>query len=507
MKTSKLLSVVVAAASTLLVALSARAEFTCELSFPSAPATALSNFPVLVRVSESLLDGFYYTDAPTGDCIWFTDSNDEAIPCDVDTWDTTSNSLVWVSVPSLSSATTITMHWDAAGAPDGLPAASQVWSRAGYVGVWHMNEILEDGTGKHYTPDSSASGWDAYKANEADAYPVTISDAGIANSAPPTGHAVVSDLNDNTRTTGGFLVPASATSGTTIGPFTISFFEATTANQNDRVVGFGPSYTQGCITAGTGNTYVMAPGGFQTFDYSDGLANNAWRHIAGIFDTNLAGYVGGVYKNLNKNVGNKYLVTLSNGIGLGTFTGHTETFRGNLDEIRIRNVASTGEWIAEEYKTVTTANYVSFGTVDPGVEVLRLGPAAVSDVTATNAVVTGELCMLGEGATSADLWLLYTDGTTTNAVSLGSTNAAPAALSLTLGNLAAKTTYTCWFTATNSLSAGADSKTATFKTKYIPTGSGIFECELSFPSAPATPLANFPVLVRLADNDEGPETP
>ena len=507
MKVSKLLSVVVAAASTLFVALSASAEFTCELSFPSAPSTALANFPVLVRLAEDAPTGFYYTDCPTGDCIWFTDANDEAIPCDVDTWDDEGESLVWVSVPSLSSSATIKMHWDAAGAPDGLPASSQVWSRADYVGVWHMNEILEEtSTGKHYTPDSSASGWHAYKANESDAYPVTISDAGIANSAPPTGHAVVSDLNDNARTAGGFLVPASATSGTTIGPFTISFFEATTANQNDRVVGFGTSWGNGCITAGTGNTYVMCPnsGGHETFDYSDGLANNAWRHIAGIFDTNLAGYVGGVYKNLNKNVGNKYSVTLSNGIGLGTFTGHTETFRGNLDEIRIRNVASTGEWIAEEYKTVTTANYVTFGDVETGVEVLRLGPAAVSDVTATNAVVAGELLTLGEGATSADIWLVYTDGTTTNAVSVGSTNAAPAALSFTLGNLAAKTTYTCWFTATNSLSAGADSKTATFKTKYLPTGSGIFECELSFPSAPATPLAtplaNFPVLVRLADN-------
>ena len=83
MKVSKLLSVVVAAASTLFVALSASAEFTCELSFPSAPSTALANFPVLVRLAEDAPTGFYYTDCPTGDCIWFTDANDEAIPCDV----------------------------------------------------------------------------------------------------------------------------------------------------------------------------------------------------------------------------------------------------------------------------------------------------------------------------------------------------------------------------------------------------------------------------------------
>ena len=498
MKTSKLLITVVAAASTLVVALSARAEFTCELSFPQAPSTALANFPVLVRLAEDAPTGFSYADCPTAAHLWFTDAGNNVLPFEADTWNTAGESLVWVSVPSLSSSATITMHWDAAGAPAGQPASSQVWALADYVGVWHMNELLVDGTGT-YTPDASASGWNAYKANEADGYPVTISDAGIAASAPPTGRAMVNQLNDNNRTTGGFIVPSPLTSGTTIGPFTISFFEASAANGNDRVVGFGASYPQGCITAGTGNTYVMAPGGFNTFNYSDGLANNAWRHIAGIFDANLAGYVGGAYRNLNKSVSN-YSVTLSNGIGLGTFTGHTETFRGNLDEIRIRNVASTGEWVAEEYKTVTTANYVTFGDVETGVEVLRLGPVAVSDVTPTNAVVTGELRTLGEGATSADVWLVYTDGTTTRSVALGPKSAEPSALSVTLENLAEKTTYTCWFTATNNLSAGTDSATASFKTKRIPTGTGIYECELSFPSAPATPLENFPVLVRLAND-------
>lgn len=480
------------------LAFSARAEFTCELSFPQAPSTALANFPVLVRLAENAPTGFSYADCPTASCIWFTDANDDAIPCDVDTWDDEGESLVWVSVPSLSSSATITMHWDASGAPAGQPASSQVWSLGNYVGVWHMNELLTDGTGT-YTPDASASGWNAYKANEADGYPVTISDAGIAASAPPTGRAMVNQLGDDQRKTGGFLVPSTLTSGTTIGPFTISFFEASAANGNDRVVGFGTGWGDGCITAGTGNTYVMAPGGYNTFNYSDGLANNAWRHIAGIFDANLAGYVGGAYHNLNKPVSN-YSVTLSNGIGLGTFTGHTETFRGNLDEIRIRNVASTGEWIAEEYKTVTTANYVSFGEVETGVEVLRLGAVAVSDVTATNAVVTGELRTLGEGATSADVWLVYTDGTTTRSVALGPKSAEPSALSVTLENLTEKTAYTCWFTATNNLSAGADSTAASFKTKRIPTGTGIYECELSFPSAPATPLENFPVLVRLAND-------
>ena len=516
MKTSKLLVAVVAVASTLFVALSARAEFTCELSFPQAPSTALANFPVLVRLAEGAPTGFSYVDCPTGGCIWFTDASDNAIPCDVDTWDIAGESLVWVSVPSLSSAATITMHWDASGAPAGLPAASQVWALADYVGVWHMNEILEDtSSNKHYTPDSSASGWHAYKANEADAYPQKTSVAtawvsATADSAPPTGRAMTI-RNDNTtgksRTVGGFLVPSSATCETTIGPFTISLFEACYSSGNDRVIGFGEDHKDlPCMTASPTETYVMNGRNnreiYKQFTYGDGLSGNSWRHIAGVYDSTPSAYVGGASRALGVN-GWTVATTLAKGVGLGTFTGHTETFGGDLDEIRIRNAASTAEWIAEEYKTVTTAKYVSFGTVDMGVEVLRLGAVAVSDVTPTNAVVSGELRTLGEGATSADVYLVYTDGATTNAVSLGTKSAEPSAFSVTLENLTEKTTYTCWFTATNSLSAGSNSPTATFKTKRIVSWAGFF-CELSFPTAAATALANFPVLVRLsADAPEG----
>ena len=142
----------------ILLELFAHAEYTCELSFPSAPSTALANFPVLVRVSESSLDGFYYTDAPTGSCIWFTDEYDDPIPCEVDTWDTTGESLVWVSVPLLSSTATITMHWDSSGAPAGQPDSTNVWSRASYVGVWHMNELVYDRRGGKISQVSCKSG-------------------------------------------------------------------------------------------------------------------------------------------------------------------------------------------------------------------------------------------------------------------------------------------------------------------------------------------------------------
>ena len=446
----------------------AKAEFTCELSFPSAPATALADFPVLVRLAEDAPTGFSYTDCPAAANLWFTDANYALLPFDVDTWDTTGESLVWVSVPSLSSTVTITMHWDANGAPSGQPASTLVWSRANYVGVWHMNEILEDtSVGTHYTPDASASGWHAYKANEADPYPVAISVAGNATTPPPTGHAMVNQTNDNTRTTGGFIVPATLTSGTRIGPFTVSFFEECTSTGNDRAVAFGTKYQDGCVTAAKSNTYVMYPNnaGFNTFTYGDGLADNAWRHIAGVFSTSLSGYVGGVYKNLNKS-SNNYSATLSNGIGLGTFTSHGETFTGYLDEIRIRNAASTADWIAAEYATVTDASYVYFAPVDDGTDVLAIGAPVATDITGISATISGSLAKLGAGATSAEVWLAISGGGATRTVSLGSTNAAPATLSATVAGLAPLTQYTCYLTATNNAApaVGVVSASSSFTT-------------------------------------------
>ena len=93
-------------------------------------------------------------------------------------------------------------------------------------------------------------------------------------------------------------------------------------------------------------------------------------------------------------------------------------------------------------------------------------PPSVSDLTATGATVTCELIALGEGATSANVWFTYTDGVATNTVSLGAKDSAPANLSVTLGNLATVTPYSCWFTATNNAAtpAGSSSAPADFRT-------------------------------------------
>ena len=480
-------------------------EQTRGISFPSAPAlsAALDNFPVLVRFAENRPAGFLYDDCTNSACLWFEDEDGDALPCEIDTWNPEGESLAWVSVPSLSLSTKITMHWDNAGAPASVPASSEVWSRAKYVGVWHMNEILEDTSvspATHYTPDSSASGWHAYKTMEADACPTPVTTAtGVtANPTPLTGTAmnIAYGAGKSSTAWGGFLVPSDMTSSTTLnGPgFTLSAIVNSQQVANNgccRVITFGDVYNDMAnISVGRDNVYVMAGG--------NALRSNLrgatdWLHFAGVFGAKSYIYEDGVNQSGAGENLDKTNIALTKGIGLGCFTDKDGPLDGYVDEARIRNAQSSATWIAAEYATITDADFVKF-------EGLSFDPAAASDVTENSAVISSRLASLGPGATSADIWLVVSGGGATRTIPLGATNAAPAEISVPVRGLADGTVYTCWFTATNNaaMPVGADSDVVTFRTLKIPKGPG-FASVLSFPSAPATPLENFPVLVRISE--------
>jgi hypothetical protein len=107
--------------------------------------------PALVRLKEEAnggIVGFDYDDftlAKGGDMM-FVDSNGNPLPHEVDTWDTTGESLVWVKLPSTAASTKITMYYGKG--TTSTASSTDVWSN--YVGVWHLNEAsgnAQDSTG------------------------------------------------------------------------------------------------------------------------------------------------------------------------------------------------------------------------------------------------------------------------------------------------------------------------------------------------------------------------
>lgn len=108
--------------------------------------TPITNYTLLVRISESQLPSFMYERAGDGSKIAFSDGYGTPLSHEVDTWNTHGESLIWVKVPEAVNGTKITFYWslkDGKDAPANDPTA--VWSD--YTGVWHMGKDGLDETG------------------------------------------------------------------------------------------------------------------------------------------------------------------------------------------------------------------------------------------------------------------------------------------------------------------------------------------------------------------------
>lgn len=102
---------------------------------------AVTDAPVLVRLSTAI-DGFSYSnfqDAAGGDlCV--TDVNGAILPHEIDTWNPSGESLIWVKMPSAAKGTRLVLYYGSAT----YRAANSAATWSDYVGVWHFGE--ESGT-------------------------------------------------------------------------------------------------------------------------------------------------------------------------------------------------------------------------------------------------------------------------------------------------------------------------------------------------------------------------
>ena len=408
-------------------------SFTATVDWDGEPA---KDIPVALRISEAAILGFSYADV-TESVFEIVDANGYLLPYDIDTWNTNGESLLWVKMPSYADGATITVRYGTAFA-NARPAATEVWSA--YIGVWHMNEILEDTSGKHYTPDSSASGWHAYKAAESDAVPAPVTTAtGVtANPTPLTGTAMnigygTGKSNDNL---GGFVVPTNATSSTTLnGPgFTLSAIVNAHHKATDgrcRVIAFGNNYNEMAnLAVGYDNIYCM--GSNEHHMSNPGGATN-WVCLTAVYGSSSFIYADGT--NLSGSGGNPNLpsLTLAKGIGLGCFTDGKQCLNGYLDEVRIRNASSTAEYIAAEYHAMADdAALVLSAVVSSDTSAPVLGTPLVvrnADGTFTVSVEVGE---------NAPETIVCTIGGTDYPMTT-ETAAVPATYSATISNLSAGT--------------------------------------------------------------------
>jgi len=111
--------------------------------------------PTLMKISTSLIEGFDYDAAGDGTHFEITDENGAILPYEIDTWNPSDESLLWVKVPVFVDGKRLTVVYGRTD-KDMTARASEVWSN--YIGVWHMNAVNESGEYPNSTGDARFDG-------------------------------------------------------------------------------------------------------------------------------------------------------------------------------------------------------------------------------------------------------------------------------------------------------------------------------------------------------------
>ena len=423
---------------------------------------SFANVPVLVRLAENSPSGFSYSQlqSPTdGADLCFIDMSGNGLPFEIDTWNTSGESLVWVLLPTLESTTQFVMCWG--GATSGKTVCpDNPWS--GYKGVWHMNAVSPaDATG--CGNDGTASG-----------------DVALATGAVGSG---LSYPNQNAFVScGKKLSNADLAAGYTMEGW------VNLANTSGNKAVFGKDAFISLRMEGS-SIKITTPG---VSDYSN--VNNfitsggEWHHVALTFVPNTTSgakiYLDGVGKPA-QNTGKIGNTTDSSELWLARNQwGGGQGFTGIIDEYRVYPGVRSAEWLAVSYAAQAVDSFLTAGdaTVYEVTSAPQVG-LTVSSVQYTNATFTASVGSLGmdSGMTTdaswADLLLVVgTDDTLASplfSIPFDRVTATPVSVSTFLSGLVTNTTYWAQLRSTNSFDVVGESTAFSFTTLNPGSATGI----------------------------------
>ena len=297
----------------------------------------LTDFPVLVTLSSGIGGNIDYGKTQNnGQDIRFIDGNTGAqLEYEIETWNESGDSLVWVKVPQID-GTSITdfiwLYYNNSGAADAQNAAG-VWD-ANYKGVYHLEEDVndEDTTGIH--DDSTANGNDGTQSGNVEGI------GQIANGQDFDGA-------DDYITIGNVIGGANAV--------TLSAWvkHDTMLAIRERYVEIGNEAVirhDGVAGVGQLHFYIRTGGVSRALRVDGALTNGVWYHVAGTWDgTTQKIFLDGL--EMDSQVPGGSLNPPVN--GHINDEDPTETMDGIIDEVRISDTARSPDWIAAQYLSMT----------------------------------------------------------------------------------------------------------------------------------------------------------
>jgi hypothetical protein len=323
------------------------------LLFPGAPASPLTNFPVLIKLHAGI-SGFDYAQfaSPAGHDLRIGDNaSGEAILYEIEHWDTGGVSRVWAQVPALTSNSGVNVYWGyapAAAAPPPYAVDGSLW-RDDYAAVWHLNDDLKDAT-----------------RNNTDAIPTGTSNAVGAVAGGRSFDGIDDALSH---------APSKSWYEQHMDTLTVTLW----ANPNQR-----GGYPFGSAADEFGGhdlslhlhvhpniaTWLLTADGVTTALPKYTL--NQWQLLSIVMQNGVVSAAMNDTAFVSSTASLPF--TLAYPPRTGNPGGGSEPFRGRIDELRISTVARSAQWIAAQYATV--ANHGSFTTYG---SVISSGPQPDSD--------------------------------------------------------------------------------------------------------------------------------
>ncbi len=347
---------------------SAQADFSAyadiTVSGYDANRSALANFPVLVRISETGINGFAYSSLQSeGKDLAFTSTDGATTyPHEIDTWNTAGESLVWVLLPSMENGTMFRMNWGnpSITAAPAYTTSGQMWVDAGYVGVWHLGEAAD----APFSRDSTANRLHA--TNNAVAAASVVGVVGSGRNPASTGKngkdgMLVEgwiDWQDDHFTD---TFTATAWVRHSGGNLNYDHVFSTKTSYADKNGGWSVLTAH---AAGSG-WYTYGSGSAKTQVGTNILtdASAEWQHLAVTFNGGIRQlYLDGV--SIQRNSNQARATATTNALALGSpplETSGGNHWRGDLDEMRVSSVVRSDDWVYAECRTAIDPAFLTFG--------------------------------------------------------------------------------------------------------------------------------------------------
>lgn len=310
-----------------------------DVSLPPGIVETLSDFPVLVRLDATRLPDL------ESELRFGLDDHETVLAHEVERWDPTGESIVWVEVPTLDAIPTrIWMYYG--GRPvTGMIDPADVWSN-GFVAVWHLGERLVDSTtGGHDGVATNALAGPGFAGSG------TLFD-GDGDYVDVTADPAFDGLFVDGGTVSVFIEPPNA------GELNRGrIFDRTTSS------GFAGGWSLLMSSSATPDSVGFAYGFVGAYGWwttpPGSMTYSAWHHVAASFseaDLEPQLYLDGVLQQVVLQQAPMGLPPSTPDVAprLGGRSGGTDRdYAGTIDELRVASVVRSQAWIATEAQGAT----------------------------------------------------------------------------------------------------------------------------------------------------------